>query len=175
MSEKEHAIGPDGASGNDGAEPDSGADLAAVIQPDRVRVWEDEFHHLCVSVDGEETIDTRAVHAFPVSLMADYVSFLDTDGKEVALVAHPHKLDKASRRVLRETLAKMYYLARITQVYSVKEKMGVTEWQVMTDRGYASFEVVDRQHIRPLPGNRFEIENAAELDDRSLALIRSET
>ena len=64
--------------------------------------------------------------------------------------------------------------------------MGVSEWEVKTDRGYAKFEVVDRtEHIRKLPGgrvmivdadgNRFEIEDVSRLDERSQTLVRTET
>jgi hypothetical protein len=78
----------------------------------------------------------------------------------------------------------MYYVAHITRVDSITEKMGVGHWKVMTDRGYAAFEVVDRRNIRRLPGdrvviadadgNRFEIEDTTELDERSQRLIFSE-
>ena len=155
------------------------------VLPDRVRVWEDEFQVLHVSVDGEEFSNVRAVRVFPISHRADYVSFLDEKGKEVLLLAHPHQLDKASLKVLMQALERMYYVARILRVDSISETMGVTHWQVLTDRGYASFEVVDRQHIRKLPrgryiivdadGNRFEIPDVSALDSRSQSLIFSET
>jgi len=168
------------------ANGDAGSpDGVGVVEPARVRVWEDAFHRFHVSLDGEEFTDVRAVRTFPVSGKADYVSFLDEGGKEVVLLKHPHKLDKASRAALHKAFEKMYYVPVITCVYSITEKMGVTNWQVMTDRGYASFEVVGREHIRRLPerrflitdadGNRFEIKDVLELDERSQTLIRSET
>jgi len=157
---------------------------AGVIAPESVRVWEDDYSRLCISVDGEESVDVRALRAFPVSGKADYVSFLNKDDKEIALVARPGKLDRESRSALHNALDKMYYVPKISQVYKLTEKMGVTNWRVMTDCGFASFEVVDRQHIRKLPnnrllikdadGNRFEIEDTLRLDDRSQVLIRSE-
>jgi len=156
-----------------------------LVQPDRVRVWEDEFQILHVSVDGREFNRVRAVRAFPVSGAADYVSFLSEKGKEILLLAHPSKLDKASRRVLAKTLERMYYVAKILRVDAISETMGVTHWQVLTDRGYASFEVVDRQNIRKLPhgryiiidadGNRFEIPCIDDLDSHSQSCVFSET
>jgi hypothetical protein len=158
---------------------------AGAVGPECVRVWEDEFRHLHVKVGDEEFERVRPVQLFPVSEKVDYVSFLDGDGEEVALVRQPGNLDKDSRRALQRALEQMYYVARITRVDSVTEKMGITHWQVMTDRGYAEFEVVHREHIRRLPGgrylindvdgNRFEIENVADLDPRSRGLIHSET
>jgi len=168
-----------------GADKRDSAESAGVVPPELVRFWQDDLHRLCVAVDGREFTDVRVVRVFPISEKADYVSFLDKEDKEVALVAHPDKLDDESRRELDSALQKMYYVAKIVRIYSITEKMGVAHWQVMTDRGYATFEVVDRQQVRSLPagrflivdadGNRFEIEDVSELDVRSQALIRSET
>ncbi len=158
---------------------------AGAIPPDGVRVWVDSFQRLHLSVGDAQFENVRPVQCFPLSGKTDYVSFLDEDGKEVLLLAHPDHLDKDSRYVLKEALEKMYYVAKITRVDSITETMGVSHWSVMTDRGYAAFEVVDREHIRRLPGrrymitdadgNRFEIEDTARLDARSQMLVHSET
>jgi hypothetical protein len=155
------------------------------VEPEQVRVWEDAFHILHVRVNDAEYHDVRAVRVFPISGRADYVSFLDEKGKEVALLARPHKLDKESQRALEKALGRMYYVAKILRVDHISDTMGVTHWQVLTDRGYAAFEVVDRQNLRKLPrgrfiivdadGNRFEIEDINELDSRSQAWVFSET
>ena len=89
-----------------------------------------------------------------------------------------------SRDILTAALKRMYYVATISRVDSITEKMGVTTWQAETDRGYARFEILDRENIRRLPGhrvmltdadgNRFEISNIEELDQRSQALIFTE-
>ena len=103
----------------------------------------------------------------------------------MVLLARPQDLDRESRKVLERALGHVYYVARIVRVDEIKETMGVTLWTVMTDKGYAHFEVVDTNHIRRLPGgrliivdvdgNRFEIERLTDLDERSQALIHSET
>lgn len=167
------------------AEPEEEWAPKAPFQPEQVRIWEDAFRKLCISVDGKEHTNVRARRVFPLTSKADYVSFLDEDEKEVALLAHPHGLDKQSRQALEEALGRMYYVAKITRVDSITEKMGVSKWQVETDRGYATFEVADRSRIRRLArggilivdadGNRFEIEDVTQLDEASQALVFSET
>ena len=173
-----------GGESSEGSDEAAMADMVGLVQPERVRLWQDDFRRLHISVDGREYEDVRAVRAFPVSGKADYVSFVNKEGKEVAFLARAHELDKESRRVLTDALQKMYYVAKITRIFSLTETMGVAHWQVMTDRGYATFEVADREHIRTLPagrflitdadGNRFEIEDATALDPRSQTLLRSE-
>jgi hypothetical protein len=155
-----------------------------LVQPEQARLWVDAFHILHMSVGDKEYTDLHARLVFPLSNMVDYVSLLDEKDKEVALLARPHKLDKASRAALEKALDRMYYVAKILRIDEIKETMGVTHWQVQTDRGYAAFEVVDLHHVRKLPngryliadadGNRFEIEDIQRLDSRSQKLVQSE-
>jgi hypothetical protein len=159
--------------------------MLALVAPERVRLRQDAFRVLFLKVDDREYEDVRPVRVFPVSLKADYISFLDRRRAEVALVTHPHRLDPASRETLERALSHMYYVPKILRVDSITETWGVSHWQVQTDRGYASFEIVDREHIRRLPngrfllqdadGNRFEIEALEALDKRSQLLVHSET
>ena len=155
-----------------------------LVTPDRVAVWEDGLGKLCIRIDGKEFRDLRARKVFPLTGKADYVSFQNKDGKETVMLTRPQKLDAKSREVLEHALGRMYYVATITRVDSITERMGVSQWQVQTDRGYAIFEVVDRRTIRRLrggrvalsdaDGNRFEIADVNGLDERSRKLIDSE-
>jgi hypothetical protein len=160
--------------------------LDDVVTPDRVTIWEDDFKVLHVKVDGKLLEDVRPRQTFPLSGKADYVSFMDSQGHEVLLLAHPKRLDHDSRKALERALAHLYYAAEITRVDAIGETMGVSLWHVMTNRGYAVFEVVDRQrHIRLMPagryvitdvdGNRFEIPDIRKLDPRSQSLVETET
>jgi hypothetical protein len=170
-------------SDGDASRQEGGYDWLA--RPDTVRIWEDRFRVLHVAVNGEEFENVRPRQTFPLSGRAEYISFLDEEDKEVVLLGHPRKLDKESRLALEKALERVYYSARILRIDAITELMGVTRWEVQTDRGYAMFEVVDRsQHIRKLPdrrliimdadGNRFEVEDIARLDERSQSLIHSE-
>ena len=57
-------------------------------------------------------------------------------------------------------------------------------WEVETDRGYRVFDIRDREDLRLIggtrvllqdaDGNRFEIEDIGELDDRSRRLLEAE-
>jgi catechol 2,3-dioxygenase-like lactoylglutathione lyase family enzyme len=165
--------------GSPKAENRSGA-----IEPDNVKIWEDEFRQLHLRVGDEEFVDLRVVRVFPISGKADHVSFLDEQGKEVALLAHPRGLDKASRNALGKAFDRMYYVPKIVRVLAITESFGMSRWEVMTDRGYAAFEITDREGIRKESdgrylihdpdGNRYEIENLAKLDAASRAMLQSE-
>jgi len=157
-----------------------------VIPPERVSLWRDKFRRLCLRVDGErEFLDVRAAAVFPISGRTDLISFLGERGREVLLLGDPQRLDPESRALLSEELARVYFTPRITRIYRIEEAFGSSRWEVETDRGFAVVEITDREQIRLLPGgrivmqdvdgNRYEIQDAGELDPTSQVLLDSET
>jgi hypothetical protein len=167
-----------------GTGPDRPGDWA--VEAARIRIWRDEFCVLHVAVDGCRHADMRPRRVFPISGRSSCVSFLNDKGEEALLLRDPDQLDPDSAAVLALALSRVYCAAQIREVYDITEAMGVSMWGVMTDRGYASFEVVDRErHIRLLPkgrylitdadGNRFEIPCVSDLDERSQRLVETET
>lgn len=158
---------------------------AQLVAADRVAVWEDEFHVMHLRLDQEQYDDVRPVWAFPISRKADYVSFVNQKGKELALLASLKDLDKESRAVVERALEQHYFVPKIIRIDSIIETWGVSHWHVETDCGYASFEVIDRENIRTLPKgrliivdadeNRYEVQDVSRLDAQSQTLIQSET
>jgi hypothetical protein len=150
----------------------------------RAALREDRAKRMVLTIDGQEFADLRPRRVFPLSGRADLVSLLNRNGKETVMLRELDGLDAESRRVLDRALDRMYHAAKILRVDSIVEKLGVGEWQVLTDCGYAIFEVADRQGIRRLPGNRvaiadadgnrFEVDDLGRLDKRSQALIEGE-
>ena len=158
---------------------------AGLVDASRAAIWEDDVGAFHMRLDDEETNDVRAVRTFPLSGKADYISLVDDKGKEVALIGNPRDLDEASLACLERSLKRMYYVARIVEVLKISETMGISKWHVMTDRGYANFEILARDNIRESPkgrfiivdadGNRFEIPDVTQLDDKSQSIVSSET
>jgi hypothetical protein len=156
-----------------------------IVSADRVRVWQDEFRQLHVEVDGKtEYVDVRPTRAFPISGAADLISFLDRDDKEVVLLQNPTGLDPDSSKALEEEMERAYFVPRITHIYDIEDSHGAARWEVKTDRGYRVFDVRDREDVRILggrrvllqdaDGNRFEVEDIEQLDERSRRLIDKE-
>ena len=173
------------SSPDDAGYTDRMREAAQLVTADRVAVWMDEFHVLHLRVDGDEYEDVRPAKAFPISGKGDYVSFLNDEDKEVALLANPRDLDDDSRSTVEGALAANYFAPKIIQIHSIEETWGITHWQVLTDCGHATFEVNDRERIRKLPKgrliivdadeNRYEVDDVSKLDPRSQMLIQSET
>ena len=156
-----------------------------IVEADRVRVWRDAFRRLCVQVNGgEEMVDVRPAQVFPVSGAAEYVAFLDSDDKEVLLLRDMRRLDAESRQCLEQELGRVYFVPKIVSVYNIEDAHGAARWEVETDRGYRLFDVRDREDVRVLEGrrvllqdadgNRYEIDDVFELDERSRRLVDGE-
>ena len=160
-------------------------EAAKLVTADRVRVSRDAFHVMHLRLDDDDHSDVRAVRAFPLSDKAPYVSFINDKDKEIALLANPDELDDKSRKLIEDALELNYFVPQITRVFNVSETWGVSHWEVDTDRGRASFEVIDREKIRHLANggiiivdadeNRFMVGDMSRLDPRSQNFIMSET
>ena len=184
-----------GPEGRDGGPPQAGLTTAAsweqelqrleILDASRVRIWRDEFRRLHVLVDGAtEHVDLRPAAVFPISEAADFLSFLDEQGKEVALLRDPSGLDAESRAILAEELSRAYFVPKITYIYEIEDAHGAARWEVETDRGYRIFDIRDREDVRVLSksrlllqdadGNRYEIKDVNALDERSRKLLDKE-
>jgi hypothetical protein len=153
-----------------------------IIDASRVRIRRDEFRRLHVVVDGtDEHVDLRPAPVFPISGVADFVSFLDEKGKEAVLVRDLGGLDEESRAALAEELGRAYFVPKIISIYEIEDAHGAARWEVETDRGFRIFDIRDREDVRVLgrgrlilqdaDGNRYEIEDMSTLDERSRKLL----
>jgi len=153
-----------------------------ILDASRVRIWRDEFRRLHVLIDGEtEHVDLKPAPVFPISEVADFLSFLDEKGKEAVLLRNPGCLDAQSRATLDEELSRAYFVPRITYIYEIEDAHGAARWEVETDRGYRIFDIRDREDVRVLgkgrlllqdaDGNRYEVEDMNSLDERSRKLL----
>jgi len=95
----------------------------------------------------------------------------------------PRRLDRESRELVLEQADQVYFMPRIVRIVRIEEKpgMGIARWEVETDRGSNSFEMVSRSEsvwyvgrnrlvIRDADGNRYLIEDLNALDKRSRRL-----
>jgi hypothetical protein len=156
-----------------------------ILDAGKVHIWWDAFRRLCVTVEDFATyIDVRPARVFPVSEVADFISFLGLNDKEAVVIRDLCHLDTESRRVLEEALSRAYFVPRITAIYEIEDAHGAARWEVETDRGYRVFDIRDREDVKVIEnrrvllqdadGNRFEVENIHELDERSQRLLDHE-
>ena len=148
-----------------------------VTRGDTITVFENNLVTLTLE-SGEvlEALEPRRL--FPVNRADEYVTLLDGEGHEAALIRKLSDLDKDSREVIEYSLDDYYLVPHITRIVSTGEKYGTLRWTVETDRGIKSFDIRNRNHdirvykdgrvrVRDSDDNRYVIENYHELDSHS--------
>lgn len=123
---------------------------------------------------------------FPVSRPDDYITLLDEEGKERAVIRSLSDLNAPSAAVIRKSLADYYLVPHILRIISKSDKYGTLCWTVETDRGICSFDIRNRNHdiqvtrsgfvrVRDASDNRYVIEDCNKLDRHSYALLLADT
>ena len=135
--------------------------------------------------DGTVIEDLEPRRLFPFSNQSMYITLLDADEKEVALIRDYEELDENSRDVLDACFAEYYMIPQILHLNSSVEKFGSLQWDVETDRGRVSFRIRNRHSdikklygtrrviVRDSNDNRYEIKDYTALDSHSRRLLFS--
>ena len=134
---------------------------------------------------GEVYADLEPRRLFPMSGLRNYITLLDKDLKEKAIIRDLDNLDEESRKAIEGCLEEYYMIPKIISMIDITEKFGVLTWKCVTDRGTRSFTIKNRHSdikllfdgrvlVRDSNDNRYEIENVFALSKRSQALLSSE-
>ena len=123
---------------------------------------------------------------FPITGLDRYISLIDSDGNEIAIIRDINNLIPESKKVVEDCLREYYMIPRITKFIKMREKFSIWMWTVETDRGVCTFEI--RNHltaIKPLydgrvlikdaNDNRYEIPDIKKLDKRSRRMLNPKT
>lgn len=152
-----------------------------VCDKDNITRYENNLITLTLK-NGEifERLEPRRL--FPVSRIDSYITLLNEDGSEAAVIRNYKDLNNKSAQIIKESINDYYLVPYITKIISMAEKSGTLTWNVETNRGNKSFEIRDRNHdirvykdgkirIRDSHDNRYIIENYRALDKHSKALL----
>lgn len=136
---------------------------------------------LRVTIEGDRScLRVVPMKAFPISISDQYISIRDMKGEELGIIKDPKELDKESQKLLDAELKKRYFRPIVRKVKSIRNKMGIVEWELETDRGKKKIltrsihesieEIATGFIIRDLDNNQFEI-CLNKLDPASVKLI----
>lgn len=131
---------------------------------------------------GQEFDNVEVRSLFPVTSPHRYISLLDEDMKEFAVIRNADALMKESRAVILDVLKEYYLIPKITRILDREEKYGTLKWTVDTDHGVRSFSINHRLSdiktiydrrvlIRDSNDNRYEIPDYEALDMKSYKKI----
>ncbi len=131
---------------------------------------------------GEKYYDLEPRRLFPVSGLTKYITLLDSEGEEQFIIRQISNMEPEQAEMLVGCLEEYYRIPKITRLVSRSEKFKIWLWNVETDRGDYTFEIINhlqsmklfydkRILIKDANDNRYEIPNVYELDKHSQKLI----
>ncbi|MBO4452789.1 MAG: DUF1854 domain-containing protein [Clostridia bacterium] len=119
---------------------------------------------------------------FPFETPDEYISVLDRDGREYALIRRLSDFGEDAVKIIRDELDRKYLCPVIKSIRSLDEKLGYSYWTVETDRGVMDFSCYDTYRnvarvgggmlvITDVDGNRYRVDDYEALDRRSYKKI----
>jgi len=128
--------------------------------------------------DGRPEVPVKLIWLRPFTGRGEYLSVLDSGGKEIAMFKNLDCLDPNSRKIAEEEIRRRYFIPRILKVQRTFVCFGRRYWDVETDHGPRRFVMRspvrnavwvtdDRLILIDTAGNCYEIESFAALDRRS--------
>ncbi|MFA7673473.1 MAG: DUF1854 domain-containing protein [Clostridia bacterium] len=149
------------------------------IEGDNARLTRVDLTHLDVEMyDGRVFKYVEPRRLFPVSGMRKYITLLDEEEREVAIIRDLDTLMGESKKTVEDCLTEYYMIPKITEIQECKEISGNINMYVMTDKGYRHFEIWHRYNdikilhgtrllFKDMSDNRYEIEDLSKLDKKS--------
>ncbi|MBQ8881367.1 MAG: DUF1854 domain-containing protein [Oscillospiraceae bacterium] len=118
---------------------------------------------------------------FPTSDRRRYITLLDENGAEQAVIRNLDTLPAQEREIIEGCMEEYYLIPRITKILETTEKFGLITLQTETDRGPARIEIRNllygfkrignRLLLRDSNDNRYEVPDLTRLDSHSRHLL----
>ena len=132
--------------------------------------------------DGRRMDNLEPRYLFPLSGQEKYITLLDEEGIEKAIIRDLKSLLPESRAIIEDCLREYYLIPKVTKINDCNERYGVLTIDVETDRGSAQIEIRNILHglkllygyrvlLRDSNDNRYEIPDLRHLDNRSRQLL----
>ncbi len=147
------------------------------------RLTRTDLHLVTLTLtDGTVYENLEPRRLFPTTDTTHYVTLLDKDNHEVALIRDLAHLDEDSRAAIEACFSEFYRIPYITRVLEVRARFGSLTFTVETDRGGPiTFRINnrfndiklwgDRVLMRDSNDNRYEIKRLSALDAHSRRLL----
>lgn len=134
---------------------------------------------------GEVYTDLEPRRLFPLSGLTRYITLLDSEMKEKAIIRNLDNLDNDSKIAVLGCLEEYYMIPKILEMIDITEKFGILTWTCRTDRGVRSFRIRNRHSdvkmlfdgrvlVRDSNDNRYEIEDVKKMDKKSQRILANE-
>ena len=147
------------------------------IVTNKDRIKRTDTYLVSLETEGGEVLESlEPRRIFPYTFPDKYVSLLNSDEKEVALIPSLSELGEASREAIELCLKEYYMVPRVTEILTVEDSRAMLRFKVRTENGVVRFQIQNRHSdikekngvmfMRDSNDNRYRID-IEKLDEKS--------
>lgn len=108
---------------------------------------------VCTLADGTVHVNVTPVRAFPLAAPEADVALMNQEGHEIVWIARLAALPDNEKALIEAELASREFMPEVSRITGVSSYAVPSTWNVVTDRGNASFVLKGEEDIRRLPNN----------------------
>jgi hypothetical protein len=114
-------------------------------------------HLSLIDAEGVRHDKLRPVRLFPLTEPRHWISLVDENGREAALIEDLDTLDAEQRSLVETALARRDFVPVVKRIIVIKRATDGHDWHVETDRGPTVFRIETDESIQTLGGTRLVI------------------
>lgn len=151
------------------------------VTPESCVFFEAANGFLGATINGDRYGRVILIRALPLSDPAQYISIADVSRKELAMIRSVSDFSKAQQKLIESELSLRYFCPTVTQIISIKEKMGHFYFDVRIGEKKKSFTVKDisksvrlidgHVDLTDMDGNRYRIRDLSEISPKSRRML----
>ena len=152
------------------------------LKPNDVSLEYNKNGFLCMTLCGESKGRVKLVRSYPYTMPYDYISVTDIEDNEIGIILSLDALDSDSEKNAKSELERRYYCPTVSEIKSIKEKMGHFYFETVIGGTPKSFTVSnisrnmrfagdDELLIFDMDGNRYKIPEYSKINTKSRKLL----
>ncbi len=152
------------------------------LNSQKCRFSKNENGFLVLELNNEEKGRVKLSRSYPFSKPTEYICISDLEDKEIGILRNIEELDIESQKLAKEELETRYFCPTITEIKSIKEKMGHFYFETkigVNDRNFTvknitrniRFAGEDTLLIFDMDGNRYIMPEFSKTDAKSQRLL----
>ncbi|MBQ5882904.1 MAG: DUF1854 domain-containing protein, partial [Clostridia bacterium] len=152
------------------------------LKPEECRFFENDNGFLVLELNNENKGRVKLSRSYPFSKPTEYISVSDIDDKEIGILRDINDLDASSKELAINELNTRYFCPTITEIKSIKEKMGHFYFETkigVKDKNFTvknitrniRFAGEDTLLIFDMDGNRYIMPEFSKTDTKSQRLL----
>ncbi len=152
------------------------------LNPEKCSFSFNKNNFLIMTLNGENMGRVKLIRTYPYSLTDQYICVHDLDDREIGIIKTLNSLDDASKCACNKELENRYYCPTVTNIKSIKERMGHFYFETVIDGKEKKFTVRDiTRNLRyasdntllifDMDGNRYIIPEFEKIEEKSKRLL----